>query len=145
MELVNKLRPSLYRLTRVLVFFPGGDGFRLIFSGCADQLYLVFRALKREKRKQRVKKAKPRTVSAAALSKTSPEYAIEYVKQWKERREQWKFQTLVQAWLLHNLLDHTKVRAARRCRPAPSSYRKCQIQPLEMKPSEGCRKVMSKV
>ena len=70
------------------------------------------KAIKREKRKNRVKKNKPlKTVEQrpASIKKTSPEYAISYVQQWKEDKSNWKFQTLVQSWILQNLLDDSKV------------------------------------
>ena len=69
------------------------------------------KAIKREKRKNRVKKNKPPKTSAQspAVKKTTPEYAISYVTQWKEDKVNWKFQTLVQSWILQNLLDDSKV------------------------------------
>ncbi|XP_043230864.1 uncharacterized protein C7orf50 homolog [Amphibalanus amphitrite] len=73
------------------------------------------KALKREKRKNRVKKNKPQKTpdqSPAAVKKTTPEYAISYVTQWKEDKSNWKFQTLVQSWILQNLLDDTKISKA---------------------------------
>ena len=71
------------------------------------------KAIKREKRKNRAKKNKPlETVEQrhTSIKKTSAEYAISYVQQWKEDKSNWKFQTLVQSWILQNLLDDSKVR-----------------------------------
>ncbi|XP_037081437.1 uncharacterized protein C7orf50 homolog [Pollicipes pollicipes] len=68
--------------------------------------------MKREKRKQRVKKEKlnaHKEVAVSSTKKTSPEYAVAYVQQWKEDKDNWKFQKLVQAWILQNLLDDTKI------------------------------------
>jgi len=68
--------------------------------------------LKREKRKQRAKKQKPRQEagdSASSIKKTSPEYALAYAQQWKEDKTNWKFQTLVQSWILQHLLNDTLV------------------------------------
>ncbi|XP_066540058.1 uncharacterized protein C7orf50 homolog [Hoplias malabaricus] len=61
---------------------------------------------KEEKKKLKEEKKSEKEESKSSIAKTQ---ALEYLKCWSEKREEWKFQKTRQVWLLQHMFDSEKV------------------------------------
>lgn len=65
----------------------------------------ALRKKKREKRKQKKLERERKRKEHAEKAGTAKVAAVDYLKQWKNDRETWKFQKVRQVWLLQNMYD----------------------------------------
>ncbi|KAI4898066.1 hypothetical protein NFI96_018069 [Prochilodus magdalenae] len=64
---------------------------------------------KDEKRKQKEKEKNEKEETKSSESSVAQTQALEYLKCWSEKREEWKFQKTRQVWLLQHMYDSEKV------------------------------------
>lgn len=61
------------------------------------------------KKKKQSKRKKAKKIKAVGNSDGNKEKCMNYLKRWRDDRQNWKFEKLRQIWLFRNMLDPSKV------------------------------------
>ena len=74
-----------------------------------DPARKAMRELKRDKRQKRKSDQQKKIQESIERAGTAGTSSIEYLNQWENNRDEWKFNKRRQTWLIRNLYDQEKV------------------------------------